>query len=75
MKKLKVKCLCNEPISKTLRIFKFTDEQIDKITDDALKGNIPAMLAILVHNQRLMNEKLLYLYRSEKEKDAEKMAT
>ena len=45
-----------------------TDEQLNQIKEDMLKGNIPAFLQILLNNQRIMNEKLnKLLERSEKD--------
>lgn len=41
-----------------LRGFKFTEEELDKLAEGMGKGVLPNYLAILLHNQLLMNEKL-----------------
>lgn len=37
---------------------KLSEEEIDEITKYAEEGNIPAKLTLILHNQRLLNEKI-----------------
>ena len=36
----------------------FSEEDLEKKLDAAVKGNIPAMLELVLHNQFIINEKL-----------------
>lgn len=58
MKDIKVKCRCNSPLAKQLLVPNYTEEDLEEIWKAVGEGNIPARLALIQHNQKLMNDKL-----------------
>lgn len=41
-----------------MRIIKFTDKELERQVERAMEGNIPANFNIILHNQRIINDKL-----------------
>lgn len=41
-----------------MRIIKFTDRELERQVERAMEGNIPANFNIILHNQRIINDKL-----------------
>lgn len=39
-------------------VIKFTDKELERQAERAMEGNIPANFNIILHNQRIINDKL-----------------
>ena len=58
--KLKIKKTkkVKEILATAMRVYLFTDEDLERRVRDAEEGNFPASISIIFHNQRIINDKL-----------------